>query len=152
MVPLLVKVIVSVPPVEVKVAKVWPPDCRLPPLTVNNAPEVLKSKVSAETAVPERCTVRLAPDQLPLPPLSAPFSASLRTALLPESSVTVLPAPAQATLSPLRLPMPGAELIAMSLLAPSEPADPGAARVRVASLPATSRILPPLSARALVLM
>ena len=38
----------------------------------------------------------------------------------------------------------------MFLLAPSEPAAPGAARVRTALLVAASRIVPPLSARAVV--
>ncbi|MDT4832667.1 hypothetical protein FQZ97_662310 [compost metagenome] len=99
---------VSTPPLLVKVAKVRPPACRLLPLTVNEAPAVLNPKVSAETAVPGCCTVRLAPVQLPLPPLSRPSSASASTAAALESSTTVLPTPAQATLSPLRLPMVGA--------------------------------------------
>ena len=49
-VALLVKLMVSTPPVFVKVANVCPPDCRLPPETVNNAPERSKPSVSALTA------------------------------------------------------------------------------------------------------
>ncbi|MDT4889339.1 hypothetical protein FQZ97_1260260 [compost metagenome] len=87
-----------------------------------------------------------------MPPFSAPNSASLNDALPLKSSVTVLPTPAQATLSPLRLVIPGVELITMASLAPREPAVPGAVRDRLASLPAASRMVPPLSARALLLM
>ncbi len=141
---------VSTPPLLVNVAKVSPPACRLLPLTVNEASLVLKSKLSVETAAPGRCTVRLAPLQSPLPALRAPNSVSLRVALPPTSSVTLLPTPAQATLSPLRLPRLGAELITMALLAPRDPAVPGLASVRVASLPAASRMLPPLRDKALL--
>ncbi len=108
--PLLVKVMVSTPPVLVKVAKVCPPDCRLLPLTVNSALAVSKPNISLLTAVPLRWITRLAPDQLPLPPFSAPSSASARLAPVPVSRRTVLPSPAQATLSPSRLPRVGAAL------------------------------------------
>ena len=108
--PLLVNVMLSMPLLLVNVAKVKPPDCRLLPDTVNRAPEVLKPKVSDETAEPERCTVRLPPDQLPLPPLSAPKSASASAALALASRATVLPMPAQETESLLRLLIVGAEL------------------------------------------
>ncbi len=109
-VPLLVAVTVRTPPELVNVAKVSPPDCRLLPLTVKSAPDVLNPKVSEEIAVPERCTERLPPDQLPLPLLRAPNSVSVNDALELASSTTVLPTPAQDTLSPLRLVMAGVAL------------------------------------------
>ncbi|MNF49656.1 hypothetical protein D3C85_519020 [compost metagenome] len=102
----LVKLMVSTPPVLVKVAKESVPDCRLPPLTLKSAPERSKPRMSVTTAVPLRCTVRVAPLQL----FNASNSVSPRAALPPESRVTVLPTPAQATLSPLRLPMVGGAL------------------------------------------
>ena len=54
-----------------------------------------------------RWTVRLAPFQVVAPS----FSVSDTVALEPRSSVTVLPTPAQATLSVSRLPITGAELL-----------------------------------------
>ena len=112
LVPLLVKLTVSTPPVLVKVAKVCPFACRLLPLTVNRAPAPLVSNPSRSllTAVPLRWITRLAPDQLPLPPFNALSSVSVRLALLPTSRCTVLPTLPQATLSPFRLPIVGAVL------------------------------------------
>ncbi len=119
MVPLLVKVMVSTPPLLVKVAKVSPPDCRLLPLTVNRPPLVSKPSTSLPIAVPLRWITRLAPDQSPLPPFSTSSSASARLALLPTSRPTVLPAPPQATLSPLRLLTVGAALGATASAKPT---------------------------------
>jgi hypothetical protein len=57
----LVKLIVSVPPELLKLAKVLPPDSRLLPLTVKVAPEVLNPNESCAFAPPLRAIARLAP-------------------------------------------------------------------------------------------
>ena len=57
-----VKLIASVPPVLVKVAKVCPLLCKLLPLTVNSAPVVLKLNASSAWAPPLRASVRVAPE------------------------------------------------------------------------------------------
>ena len=60
-VPVLVKLIVSVPAELVKVAKVEPLTCRLPPLTENEAPAVSKPNVSLALAPPLRAMIRNEP-------------------------------------------------------------------------------------------
>ncbi len=63
-VPELEKAMVSVPPEDVNVAKVRPPDCKLPPLTVKLAPVRSNPNSSAAHAPPLRCTVSEAPVQV----------------------------------------------------------------------------------------
>ena len=108
-VELALKLTDSTPPVFVKVPKVVPPVCRLLPLTVK--PDCVNPSVSALMAVPDRCTDKVAPLQAP-----EPKSVSLAVAAAPASKVTVLPTPAQATLSPFRLVMAGAEISSLVIV------------------------------------
>ena len=105
----LPKVIVSTPPVLVKVAKVWLPDCSADPLTVKPALTVSNPKTSRLHAVPWRCTVREAPVK------SVPRSTSLTARAPPVSRRALPPTPGQATLSPSRPVITGSSLTGVTV-------------------------------------
>lgn len=118
LVALLLKLMVSTPLVLVNVPNVVePPVCRFDPLTVK--PDWLKLNTSDASGVKVeptmRCTVKLEPFQL-----AASFWVSAIVRAVPPSKATVLPTPAQATESVLRLVMVGAVLaLVIAILPPA---------------------------------
>ena len=136
--PPLAKLMVRVPPVFVKVAKVCPPACRFAPLTVKPDALKLNRSLADASALPSvtRLTVKVAPFQL-----VASFSVSVTERAVPPSSATVLPTPAQATLSPDRAVMTGGALAPATVMPlPVRSATVTAASAPVAQSSAAARL------------
>ena len=111
---------------------------------------MLHAPAPLATAVPST-VVPLVSNSVTVAPASAPVPVNVGVVLLVMSSVAEIPLSDAAARSGALGAAAAVVSITIALFAPSEPAAPGAAIVRIALLPAASLIVPPFSASAAVL-